>query len=178
VRLDVRTDGDTVCLTRQQIGDLFGRDVKTIGKHVENAGREELADEAVVARYATTDTDGKCYQVEHYNRDMVLSIGYRVKSPEGIRFRRWAHDVLKRYVLAGVATNEARLRELSAVVRMLERSDDATVAGIAEILKRYSPALELLDKYDQGTLKTPHGTEPAVQLDYEVARAVVDEVGR
>jgi hypothetical protein len=109
---------------------------------------------------------------------MVLSIGYRVKSPEGIRFRRWAHDVLKRYVLAGVATNEARLRELSAVVRMLERSDDATVAGIAEILKRYSPALELLDKYDQGTLKTPHGTEPAVQLDYEVARAVVDEVGR
>jgi hypothetical protein len=109
---------------------------------------------------------------------MVLSIGYRVKSPEGIRFRRWAHDVLKRYVLAGVATNEARLRELSAVVRMLERSDDATVAGIAEILKRYSPALELLDKYDQGTLKTPHGTEPAVQLDDEVARAVVDEVGR
>jgi prophage maintenance system killer protein len=61
---------------------------------------------------------------------------------------------------------------------MLERSDDATVAGIAEILKRYSPALELLDEYDQGTLTTPHGTEPTVQLDYEVARAVVDEVGR
>jgi len=178
VRLDVRTDGDTVWLTRQQIGDLFSRDVKTIGKHVANARREELADESVVAKFATTAADGKTYKVEHYNLDMVLSIGYRVKSPEGIQFRRWANDVLKRYVLAGVATNEARLRELSAVVRMLERSDNAQVAGIAEILNRYSPALELLDGYDHGTLTTPHGTEPAVQLDYERARAVVDEVGR
>ncbi len=178
VRLDVRTDGDTVWLTRQQIGDLFSRDVKTIGKHVANARREELADESVVAKFATTAADGKTYKVEHYNLDMVLSIGYRVKSPEGIQFRRWANNVLKRYVLAGVATNEARLRELSAVVRMLERSDDAQVAGIAEILNRYSPALELLDDYDHGTLTTPHGTEPAIQLDYERARAVVDEVGR
>ena len=178
VRLDVRTDGDTVWLTRQQIGDLFSRDVKTIGKHVANARREELADESVVAKFATTAADGKIYKVEHYNLDMVLSIGYRVKSPEGIQFRRWANDVLKQYVLAGVATNEARLRELSAVVRIMERSDNAQVAGIAEILNRYSPALELLDGYDHGTLTTPHGTEPAVQLDYERARAVVDEVGR
>ena len=143
-----------------------------------NATREELADESVVSEFATTAADGEVYKVEHYNLDMVLSIGYRVKSPEGIQFRRWANDVLKRYVLAGVATNEARLRELSAVVRMLERSDNAQVAGIAEILNRYSPALELLDGYDHGTLTTPHGTEPAVQLDYERARAVVDEVGR
>ena len=178
VRLDVRTDGDTVWLTRQQIGDLFSRDVKTIGKHVANARREELADESVVAKFATTAADGKIYKVEHYNLDMVLSIGYRVKSPEGIQFRRWANDVLKRYVLAGVATNEARLREIGAVVRMLERSDNAEVAGIAEILNRYSTALELLDEYDHGNLKTPNGTEPAVQLDYEVARAVVDEVGQ
>ena len=88
VRLDVRTDGDTVWLTRQQIGDLFSRDVKTIGKHVANARREELADESVVAKFATTAADGKTYKVEHYNLDMVLSIGYRVKSPEGIQFRR------------------------------------------------------------------------------------------
>ena len=86
--------------------------------------------------------------------------------------------MLKRYVLAGVATNETRLREIGAVVRMLERSDNAEVAGIAEILNRYSTALELLDEYDHGTLTTPHGIEPTVQLDYEVARAVVDEVAR
>lgn len=181
VTLDVRTDGDTVWLTRQQFGDLFGRDVKTIGKHVANARREELADESTVAKFATVQQEGDRSverYIEHYNLDMVLSIGYRVKSPEGIRFRRWANGVLKRYVLAGVATNEDRLREIGAMVQMLERSDDATVAGIGEILNRYSPALELLDEYDRGTLRTPRGTEPAVQLDYEVARAVVDEIAR
>ena len=118
MRLDVRADGDTVWLIRQQIGDLFNRDVKTIGKHVANARREELADGSVVANFATTVGDGKINKVEHGFPDMVLLIGNRVKSPEGIQFRRWANDVLKRYVLAGVATNEARLRELSAIVRM------------------------------------------------------------
>ena len=81
VRLDVRTDGDTVWLARQQIGDLFGLDVKTIGKHAANARREELADEAVVAKFATTAAHGKIDKIEHHNLDMVLSIGYRVKSP-------------------------------------------------------------------------------------------------
>jgi len=181
VSLDVRTEADTVWLTRQQIGDLFGRDVKTIGKHVANARREELAGESTVAKFATVQQEGDRTverYIEHYNLDMVLSIGHRVKSPEGIQFRRWANDVLKRYVLAGVATNEARLRELSAVVRMLERSDNAEMAGIAEILNRYSPALELLDKYDHGTLTTPQGTESAARLYYTSARAVVDEIAR
>ena len=97
---------------------------------------------------------------------------------QGFRFRRWANDVLKRYVLAGVATNEVRLREIGTVVRMLEQSDNAEVAGIAKILNRYSTALKLLDEYDHGTLRTPLGTEPAVQLDYEIARTVVDKVAR
>jgi hypothetical protein len=140
VRLDVRTDRDTVCLTRQQIGDLFGRDVRTIGKHVANARREELADEAVVAKFATTATDGKCYRVERYNLGMVLSIGYRVKSPEGIQFRRWANDVLKRYVLAGVATNEDRLRELGAVEQMLERHQKYELPASGEASPEVRPA--------------------------------------
>ena len=101
--------------------------MKTIGKHVANERREELADEASAAKFATVQQEGDRAverNIEHNNLDMVLSIGYRVKSPAGIQFRRWANDVLKQYVLAEVATNEARLRELGAVVRMLERSDD------------------------------------------------------
>ena len=132
VRLDAHTGGDAVLLTKQQIGDLFSHDVKTFGKQVAIARGEELADESVVAKFATTAAGGKTYKVVHCNFAMVPSIGYRVKSPEGIQFRRWANDVLERYGLAGVATNEARLRELSAVVRMLERSDNAQDAGIAE----------------------------------------------
>ena len=93
VRLEVRLEDDTVWLNRQQMADLFGRDIKTIGKHVNNALREELRSFAVVAKFATTAKDGKTYQVEYYNLDMVLSVGYRVKSAKGIEFRAWANGV-------------------------------------------------------------------------------------
>ena len=84
VHLDVKVDEDTVWLNRQQLALLFGRDIKTIGKHIGNALREELNGFSVVAEFATTASDGKTYQVEHYNLDMILSVGYRVKSKEGI----------------------------------------------------------------------------------------------
>ena len=92
---------EDVWLSRAQLATLFGRDVKTIGKHVANALREELAgsENRVVAKFATTARDGKTYQTEHYNLDMVLSVGYRVKSARGVEFRRWATDVLRRYIV-------------------------------------------------------------------------------
>ena len=101
VHLDVKVDEDTVWLNRQQLALLFGRDIKTIGKHVGNALREELNGFSVVAKFATTASDGKTYQVEHYNLDMILSVGYRVKSKEGIYFRRWANSVLKQHLVDG-----------------------------------------------------------------------------
>ena len=111
LRLDVRVDNDTVWLNRNQIAELFGRDVKTIGKHVANALKEELAGIPVVAKFAITATDGKTYQVEHYNLEMITSIGYRVKSARGVRFRAWANKVLKEYLLRGYAVNQ-RLMQL------------------------------------------------------------------
>lgn len=111
LKLDVRVEGDTVWLNRNQIAELFGRDVKTIGKHVANALKEELAGIPVVAKFAITATDGKTYQVEHYNLEMVTSIGYRVKSARGIQFRIWANKVLKEYLLRGYAVNQ-RLMQL------------------------------------------------------------------
>lgn len=111
LKLDVRVEGDTVWLNRNQIAELFGRDVKTIGKHVANALKEELAGIPVVAKFAITATDGKTYQVEHYNLEMVTSIGYRVKSARGIQFRIWANKILKEYLLRGYAVNQ-RLMQL------------------------------------------------------------------
>ena len=99
VRLEVRLEDETVWLNRQQLSVLFDRDIKTIGKHVNNALKEELAGISVVANFATTAADGKTYQVEYYNLDMILSIGYRVKSSRGVEFRRWANNVLKEYLL-------------------------------------------------------------------------------
>ena len=102
-RLEVKVENETVWLNRHQLAELFGRDVKTIGKHINNALNEELEGLAVVANFATTATDGKKYVVEYYNLEMILSIGYRVKSQRGIHFRRWANTVLKSYLLQGYA---------------------------------------------------------------------------
>lgn len=91
IRLEVRMEEDTVWLNRQQMARLFDRDVKTIGKHINNALKEELSDYPVIAKFATTASDGKTYQVDYYNLDVILSVGYRVKSKRGIEFRRWAN---------------------------------------------------------------------------------------
>jgi hypothetical protein len=104
-RLEVRIKEETAWLNRQQIAQLFGRDVKTIGKHINNALKEELSDMAVVAKFATTATDGKTYIVEYYNLEMILSIGYRVKSQRGIIFRRWTNSILKEHLLRGYSLN-------------------------------------------------------------------------
>ena len=115
IKLNVSVKDSTVWLNRNQLAELFERDVKTIGKHINNALKEEL-DNSVVANFATTASDGKVYQVEHYNLDMIISVGYRVKSRRGVEFRRWANDILKQYILNGCAINEKRLIALKKTV--------------------------------------------------------------
>ncbi len=108
-RLEVRVKEETVWLNRQQIAQLFGRDVKTIGKHINNALKEELANIPTVANFAIVQEEGSRWvtrDVEHYNLDMIISVGYRVKSQKGIMFRRWANIVLKEYLVKGIAINQ------------------------------------------------------------------------
>lgn len=105
-QIEVRVEDDTVWLNRQQIASLFDRDIKTIGKHISNVLKEELQSVQVVANFATTAADGKVYQVEYYNLDMIISVGYRVKSSRGIQFRIWANKVLKEYLLKGYVVNQ------------------------------------------------------------------------
>ena len=126
VKLEVRIEDETVWLNRQQLSELFNRDVKTIGKHVNNALKEELAGMATVAKFATVQKEGDrtiTRQVEYYNLDMVLSVGYRVKSNRGIEFRRWANRVLKDYLLKGYSVNR-RLTELEHTVAEHSRKID------------------------------------------------------
>lgn len=111
IKLDVRLENETVWLTRTQMAALFERDVKTIGKHINNALNEEL-DSSVVAKFATTAADGKTYQTEHYNLDMIISVGYRVKSWRGVQFRKWATQRLKEYIIKGFTLDDDRLKEL------------------------------------------------------------------
>lgn len=117
LRLEVRLDGDNVWLNRSQLAELFDRDVKTIGKHINNALKEELDNVPVVAKFATTAADDKVYQTEHYNLDMVISVGFRVKSRRGVDFRRWANTILKEYMLKGYAINQ-RIEQLEKTVAL------------------------------------------------------------
>ena len=150
VIMQVQTDRETVWLNRAQLAELFGRDVKTIGKHIANALREEL-DDSAVAKFATTAADGKNYQVEYYNLDMVISVGYRVKSSRGVEFRRWANSVLRHYILEGYAVNQRRLKELGKVIQILRRNEHALdVQQVLTVIERYTTALDMLDDYDPG----------------------------
>ena len=118
VKLEVRLENETVWLNRLQLAELFARDVKTIGKHINNALREELADMATVAKFAIVQSEGGravTRQVEFYNLDMILSVGYRVKSSRGVEFRRWANSVLKNHLLKGYSFNQ-RLKSLEEKV--------------------------------------------------------------
>ena len=136
ITLNVKVDQDTVWLNRNQMADLFGRDVKTIGKHINNAGREELSYQVVVAKFATTTQHGaiegktQTHMTEYYNLDVIISVGYRVKSRRGIEFRRWANKVLKDYIIKGYAINDKRLKALQKTVEIQAKMLATAIEGI------------------------------------------------
>ena len=131
ITLNVKVDQDTVWLNRNQMADLFGRDVKTIGKHINNALKEEL-DNSTVANFATVQNEGGRdveRNIEYYNLDMIISVGYRVKSQRGIEFRRWANKVLKDYIIKGYAINDKRLEALQKTVEIQDKMLATAIEG-------------------------------------------------
>jgi prophage maintenance system killer protein len=173
-QLDVKLEGETVWLNRQQMAELFGRDIKTIGKHINNALKEELKDEeATVAKFATVQLEGDrevTRQIEYYSLEMVTSVGYRVKSNRGVQFRRWANGVLKQYLVKGYAVNErirkqqiAELRQLVQVMgRTIEQQPVATTDeshALFDVVVDYTYALDTLDDYDYQRLNIAKTTK-------------------
>ncbi len=164
--IEVQIHDETVWLNRNQLAELFGRDVKTIGKHITNVFKEgELTKEATVAKYATVQKEGDrevTRDVEHYNLDIIISVGYRVKSVRGTQFRIWANTILKDYLVKGYALNEKRLEQKEQEIKLLkdgihiltraasiaieEKSSDNT------ILETFAKGLSLLDDYDHEQL--------------------------
>lgn len=177
IKLNVSVKDSTVWLNRNQLAELFERDVKTIGKHINNALKEEL-DNSVVAKFATTASDGKIYQVEHYNLDMIISVGYRVKSNRGVEFRKWANKVLKQYIIQGYAINEKRLEALQRTVsiqtKMLASTLEVEEIDVLKAVNLYTEALMLLDQYDHQSLNKPEGSKPIYRITYEECRRMVE----
>lgn len=173
IQLLVPVENETVWLNRNQMAELFGRDVKTIGKHINNTLREEL-DSSVVANFATTASDGKKYNVEHYNLDMIISVGYRVKSKRGVEFRKWANSVLKQYILQGYAVNNNRINQLGEVIRIMKRTESSLDSKqVLSVIEKYSEALDLLDSYDHQSMTRPVGSATTCELTYEECRKVI-----
>lgn len=177
VSLSVPFEEDTVWLNRLQMATLFDRDVKTIGKHVQNAIEEELSDFSVVANFATTAADGKTYDVAYYSLDVIISVGYRVKSKRGIEFRKWANSVLKQYILKGYAANNRRLEELRQTLQIIRRAENQLDSSqILSVIEQYTGALDLLDDYDHSRVKKPGGTQDTYRITYQEARQVIDSM--
>jgi prophage maintenance system killer protein len=185
--ISVLFEGETVWLNRHQISELFDRDIKTVGKHINNIFAEaELEEPSVVAKFATTANDGKVYQVEHYNLDVIISVGYRVKSVRGTQFRQWSTRRLKEFLVQGYALNEQRLAEKQMQVETLKTSiriwtramDDharRTDHADTETLRLFAEGLALLDDYDHETLDTEGKTlRPAV---YPTREEYLDVIG-
>ena len=182
VKLEVNMKDETVWLNREQLAMLFDRDIKTIGKHINNALNEEL-DNAVVAKFATTAKDGKTYQVEYYNLDMIISVGYRVKSQNGVIFRKWANKVLKDYMIKGYAVNQKRLEYLEKTIKLIDiagRIDTELKASeaqeIIKVINNYSNALNLLDDYDHKCITRPNGTKNNKNITYEDCISIVNKL--
>ena len=175
----VEPQADTVWLNRQQMAQLFDRDIKTIGKHIQSALREEL-DNSTVAKFATVQLEGAREverQVEYYNLDMIISVGYRVKSARGVQFRRWATNVLRQYLLQGYVCQQKRLQDLSTTIRVMKRVENKLdSAQILEVVQQYTRSLDLLDDYDHQRLQKPQGVTHAYVLTYEECRNLIDSM--
>ena len=174
VKLEVNMKDETVWLSLEQMSELFDRDKSVISRHIKNILLDEELDGSVVANFATTASDGKTYQIDYYNLDMIISVGYRVKSKNGILFRKWANKIIKDYLIKGYAVNNKRLEYLEKTIKLLDiagRIDSELSANeaqsIIKVINKYSNALNLLDKYDYKKVSKPKGTKNNKKITYE-----------
>lgn len=183
--LDVRLERETVWLSLNQLADLFGRDKSVISRHLRNVFKEgELVRTEVVAKNATTASDGKIYQVEYFNLDAIISVGYRVNSLRGTQFRIWATNVLRQHLVQGYTVHARRLSELNQAVRLIAdvahrrtlSGDEAT--ALLEVVADYAYALEVLDDYDHQRVRLGDVSPgPVAALALDEARQVIVRMG-
>ena len=182
VKLEVNLKDETVWLNLEQMTELFGRDKSVISRHIKNIFDEkELDKSSVVANFATTAADGKTYKVDYYNLDVIISVGYRVKSNQGTKFRIWANKILKDYLLKGYAINQKRLEYLEKTIqlidianRMDDRLENNDAKEILKVIGEYSKALDLLDDYDHRTLKKVKGNIDDRQVEYKECLNIIN----
>lgn len=184
--LKVPVQWESVWLNANQMSQLFGRDKSVISRHIRNVFQEgELIRDSVIAKFATTATDGKTYQVEHFNLDVVISVGYRVKSQQGVRFRQWATSILREHLINGYTVDQKRLvenvDELSKALEMIRRSAGQIEhleegRGLVDVISRYTQTFLWLQQYDEGRLSEPEGQRGGWLMPLEEAKSALREL--
>ena len=191
VKLEVNMKGDTVWLSKEQMSELFGRDRTVITRHINNIFMDkELNKKEVCEKFAHTTTHGaisgknQTHDIEYYNLDVIISVGYRVKSKNGIIFRKWATNVLKDYMLKGYAINQKRLDYLEKTVKLISiagRIDsneykNKEAIDIIKVINNYSNALNLLDDYDHKRINKPNGTKNSNIISYDNCIEIINKL--
>ncbi len=189
--LQVQLEQDTVWLSQKQMSQLFDKDVRTVNEHLKNIFKEgELAESSVLRKFRITAADGKSYNTAHYNLDVIISVGYRVKSVQGTRFRQWATGVLRDHLVQGYTLNQQRLAEKTQKLDEIQQAIDLlsrtlttqqlvsdTGKDVLQVISDYAYALATLDRYDHGTLSVEATSGPAAfVLDYTQGIAIVQSM--
>lgn len=182
VKLEVNMKDETVWLSQDQMAKLFGKAKSTINEHIKNIYKEEeCLQEQTMTKFGNSEFNGK--PTYYYNLDVIISVGYRVKSQNGIIFRKWASQILKDYMIKGYAVNQKRLEYLEKTVKLIdianridEKLNNGDAREILKVIGNYSKALDLLDDYDHKTLLKPKGSNSKEQIKYEDCLDVINKL--
>ncbi len=166
VSLPVAVENETVWLTQSQMVNLFQRDVSVISRHIQNVFKEGEVDEKSNLHFLQIANSDK--PVAYYSLDVIISVGYRVKSQRGVEFRKWANSVLKQYIMQGYAVNNNRIKQLGEVIRIMKRTENSLDSKqVLSVIEKYNTALDLLDSYDHQNMRRPKGNEATYVLTYD-----------
>ena len=177
VTLQVPVENETVWLTQEQMSQLFDTARSSIAYHIGNVFKEGELDKSTSVEKFDRSTGTASRPPLYYNLDVIISVGYRVKSQRGVEFRRWANSVLKDYILKGYAVNDRRLDQLGQMINIMKRaSNQLDAKQVLSVVESYQDALKLLDDYDHQTMSKPEGEQATYVLTYEECRQVIDEM--
>ena len=188
--LEIKLENETIWLSQKQMAELFGVTTATINEHIKNIYKEqELEEFSTIRKFLIVQTEGKRKvkrNIDHYNLDMIISVGYRVKSKTATKFRQWATKVLKEYIIKGYALNQKRIKqrfiefekEIELLTKVIKTQElkEIEAKGFLEIITKYTKSWILLNRFDEQSLKLPTGKEAKFILDYDEAKEAIQEL--
>lgn len=174
IKLSVPVSEETVWLTQEQMSELFDTARSSIAYHISNIFKEKELDKDTSVEIFDRSEKSASRPPQYYNLDVIISVGYRVKSKRGVEFRKWANSVLRQYILQGYAVNNNRINQLGEVIQIMKRTENSLDSKqVLTVIEKYSEALDMLDSYDHQNMARPKGNTATYELSYDECRAII-----